>query len=145
MSSDFEAVEALVEFFEQLDPAALSRLPQLYASQAYFKDPFNEVRGSDAIRQLFEHMYEVLERPHFLITDRVVQEGQCVLMWEFRFRFKHFERHRDQVIRGSSHIRFDAQGRVSYHRDYWDAAEELYEKIPGLGVLMRWLRRQAQG
>ncbi|MFM7341628.1 MAG: nuclear transport factor 2 family protein, partial [Betaproteobacteria bacterium] len=64
MSSDFEAVEALVEFFEQLDPAALSRLPQLYASQAYFKDPFNEVRGSDAIRQLFEHMYEVLERPH---------------------------------------------------------------------------------
>lgn len=29
------------------------------------------------------------------------------------------------------------------HRDYWDAAEELYEKLPVLGDLMRWLRRQA--
>jgi steroid Delta-isomerase len=29
------------------------------------------------------------------------------------------------------------------HRDYWDAAEELYEKLPILGGLMRWLKRQA--
>lgn len=145
MTADEKTVQALVQFFEQLDPASLHRLAQFYAPQAYFKDPFNEVHGSDAIRQLFEHMYKVLEQPHFLITDRVVQESQCVLMWEFRFRFKRFDRHRDQVIRGSSHVRFDAHGRVAYHRDYWDAAEELYEKIPGLGTLMRWLRRQAKG
>jgi hypothetical protein len=29
------------------------------------------------------------------------------------------------------------------HRDYWDAAEELYEKLPVVGSLMRWLKRQA--
>jgi steroid delta-isomerase len=28
------------------------------------------------------------------------------------------------------------------HRDYWDAAEELYEKLPA-GRLMRWLKRRA--
>jgi steroid delta-isomerase len=27
------------------------------------------------------------------------------------------------------------------HRDYWDAAEELYEKLPLVGALMRWLKR----
>jgi hypothetical protein len=27
--------------------------------------------------------------------------------------------------------------------DYWDAAEELYEKLPVLGGLMRWLKRAA--
>ncbi|MGO1254794.1 MAG: nuclear transport factor 2 family protein, partial [Alcaligenes aquatilis] len=27
-------------------------------------------------------------------------------------------------------------------RDYWDAAEELYAKLPLLGLLMRWLRRK---
>jgi steroid delta-isomerase len=26
------------------------------------------------------------------------------------------------------------------HRDYWDAAEELYEKIPVLGSILRWLK-----
>ena len=44
---------------------------------------------------------------------------------------------------GASHIRFAADGGVVYHRDYQDAAEELYEKLPVLGILMRRFRRQA--
>ena len=138
-----EAVQSLVTFFERLQSGDLSRLNELYASDAYFKDPFNEVRGPEEIRRLFEHMYRVLERPHFVITERVLQAPQCVLIWEFRFRFRRFDRGREQVVRGSSHLRFGVDGRVEYHRDYWDAAEELYEKIPGLGMLMRWLRQQA--
>ena len=145
MTTAAERVEALCRFFEQLDPSSLGRLPEFYAQEAYFKDPFNEVRGPAQIQRLFEHMYEVLEQPHFVVTDRVVQEDQCVLIWDFRFRFKRFDRQHLQIVRGSSHIRFDASGRVCHHRDYWDAAEELYEKIPGLGALMRWLRRQARG
>ncbi|NDH57873.1 MAG: nuclear transport factor 2 family protein, partial [Betaproteobacteria bacterium] len=34
------------------------------------------------------------------------------------------------------------EGKIAEHRDYWDAAEELYEKIPLLRWLMRWLRRK---
>jgi hypothetical protein len=52
------------------------------------------------------------------------------------------------VIRGASHLvlREEAgQWRVAVHRDYWDAAEELYEKLPVLGSLMRWLKRRANG
>jgi limonene-1,2-epoxide hydrolase len=138
-----QRVEALERFFEQLDPGELQNIGQFYAPQAYFKDPFNEVRGPEEIRRLFEHMYRVLERPHFVITERVLQAPQCVLIWEFRFRFRRFDRRREQVVKGSSHLRFGVDGRVEYHRDYWDAAEELYEKIPGLGMLMRWLRQQA--
>ncbi len=44
-------------------------------------------------------------------------------------------------IRGASHLRFAGDGRIAMHRDYWDAAEELYEKLPLLGALMRWLKR----
>ena len=138
-----QRVQALERFFEQLDPNALRQLGQYYAEQAYFKDPFNEVQGPDAIGRLFEHMYQVLDNPHFVITERVVQAPQCVLIWEFRFRFRRFDRSREQVIRGSSHLRFDVDGRVQYHRDYWDAAEELYEKLPLLGSLMRALKRLA--
>jgi hypothetical protein len=35
------------------------------------------------------------------------------------------------------------QQRISLHRDYWDAAEELYEKLPWVGALMRWLKKRA--
>ena len=36
-------------------------------------------------------------------------------------------------------------GRIVMHRDYWDVAEELYEKLPLIGALMRWLKRRANG
>jgi len=63
-------------------------------------------------------------------------------VWDFEFRMR--GKPVSQCIRGSSHIRFNSAGLVIYHRDYWDAAEELYEKIPLLGNLMRFLKRQAR-
>jgi len=47
-------------------------------------------------------------------------------------------------VRGASHLRFDAAGKVVLHRDYWDAAEELYAKLPVLGGLMRYLKRMGR-
>ncbi len=48
-----------------------------------------------------------------------------------------------QTVRGASLLVLDGPGLVTLHRDYWDAAEELYEKLPVVGALMRWLRRRA--
>jgi hypothetical protein len=48
-----------------------------------------------------------------------------------------------QRVRGATHQRFGADGLIVEHRDYWDVAEELYEKLPLLGTLMRWLKRRA--
>jgi hypothetical protein len=59
------------------------------------------------------------------------------------FRFKRFDTVTPQVIRGGSHLRLASDGRVEDHRDYWDAAEELYQKLPVLGGLMRWLKKRA--
>jgi len=71
-----------------------------------------------------------------------VQGQQCFLTWEFRFGFKGFKRGQEQVILGASHLVLSDTGRVTLHRDYWDAAEELYEKLPLVGGLMRWLKRR---
>lgn len=136
-------VQALVEFFEGLKAGDVARLKDFYAADAYFKDPFNEVRGVPAIERIFVHMFEALDQPHFVVTGRVVQGLECFLVWDFRFRFRRFDTVSWQTVRGGSHVRFSAQGQVEFHRDYWDAAEELYEKLPGVGALMRWLKRQA--
>ncbi len=136
-------VTRLVAFFESLSPASLNQLDQFYAPQAYFKDPFNEVRGAAEIHTIFSHMFAVLEQPRFVVTDCIAQNDQCFLTWNFEFYFKNFDKTTLQTIRGGSHIRFAADGRVNFHRDYWDAAEELYEKLPWLGGLMRWLKVRA--
>ncbi len=139
-----EAAARVVDFFETLTPASLDRLDAFYTPQAYFKDPFNEVRGLAAIREIFSHMYEALEQPRFVVTGCIVDGTQCFLTWNFEFRFKNFARSQLQTVRGGSHLTFDAQGLLDFHRDYWDAAEELYEKLPVVGGLMRWLKKRAR-
>jgi hypothetical protein len=88
-------------------------------------------------------MFVALENPRFLITERIVQGPQCFLTWEFRFCFRRFKAGQEQRIVGGSHLVLDEAGRITLHRDYWDAAEELYEKLPLIGGLMRWLKRRS--
>ena len=44
-------------------------------------------------------------------------------------------------IEGSTYLVFGVDGRVVEHRDYWDAAEQLYEKLPLIGGVLRLLKR----
>ena len=131
-------VARIVEYFESLAPESVARLGEHYAAHAYFKDPFNEVKGLQGIRRVFLHMYRQVESPRFRVTDRVVDAGGAMLAWDFTFR----SRNREMLVRGATHLRFDGRGKIVYHRDYWDAAEELYAKLPLLGPLMRLLRRR---
>jgi hypothetical protein len=143
-SSDREAqVTRVVDFFETLTPQSIPALGRLYDVQARFKDPFNDVQGLGAVEKIFEHMFVALITPRFVVTGRVVQGSQCFLTWEFRFCFRNFKQGTEQVILGASHLVFSEQGMVTQHRDYWDAAEELYEKLPLVGALMRWLKKRA--
>lgn len=126
-----------------MTPASLDRLGEIYAPDSRFKDPFNAVRGLDAIRRVYAHMYATLDEPRFEVTRAVTQGDDCVLMWNFLFRFRRRDG-KTQTVRGASHLVLDSDGRIADHRDYWDAAEELYEKLPLVGSLMRWLKRKVQ-
>jgi len=138
-----QATQNLAIFFETLTPQSVSQLATLYDAQATFKDPFNEVQGLPEIERIFRHMYVALDQPHFVITAQLVDGAQAFLTWEFRFRFKRFDTTTLQTVRGGSHVVFNQQGLVTLHRDYWDAAEELYEKLPVVGGVMRWLKKHA--
>ena len=127
-------VAALIALYETLQPADLDRLVARYAEGCRFKDPFNEVSGRAAVRRIFAHMFETVQSPRFVVRSAFAEGGQAFLGWDFHAG--------DLVIRGASHLRLDAAGLVSDHRDYWDAAEELYEKLPVLGALMRLLKRR---
>ena len=131
-------VERIRHYFEWLERADLARLGEIYADDASFKDPFNEVRGTASIARIFEHMFDTLDEPRFIVHEAIAAGEQVFLTWDFRFRRAGGE----LVIRGASHLRLADDGRIAMHRDYWDAAEELYEKLPLLGGPMRWLRRR---
>ena len=133
----------VVRFFETLQRPDIARLGEIYADDAYFKDPFNDVHGIVNVRRIFDHMFDQVSEPRFVVHEAVQQDGQAFMTWDFRFRMKRLDTVTLQTIRGATHLRFAADGRVNLHRDYWDAAEELYEKLPVLGGVMRFLKQRA--
>ncbi len=136
------SLRQVCDYFATITRDTAQRAGRLYAPDAYFKDPFNEVHGNAAIQRLFVRMFDQVDQPRFIIHEAILQGDQAFITWDMAFRFKRGKRG-EQRIRGVSHLRFAADGRIASHRDYWDTAEELYEKLPGVRVLMRVLRRFA--
>jgi steroid delta-isomerase len=140
--TDAGILARVVAFFEHIAPDDVGRIGEIYAADAYFRDPFNEVRGVPAIARVFAHMFEQLDDCRFVITDTVADGEGALLVWVFTFRIRRWRRRELQAIHGASHLKFTADGKVGYHRDYWDAAEELYAKLPLIGPVLRFLRRK---
>lgn len=130
----------VVAFYETLTLGSLVQLPEVYADDARFVDPFNDVAGHARIARVFEHMFATLDQPRFEVIQTATEGDQCFLLWNFHFRRK--GRSDAWVVHGTSHLRFAADGRVAWHRDHWDPARALYEGLPVLGAVLRWLRRR---
>lgn len=135
-------VDGIVRHFETLTPASVRELSRIYTEDAAFRDPFNAVRGVAAIEVIFAKMFETLHEPRFVVVRRIVDGPQVVLLWDFEFRIRRFRPAQSWRIHGASHLELAADGRIAAHRDYWDTAEELYAKLPAIGALMRFLKRQ---
>jgi len=128
----------LLEWYSTLTADSVKLAVDYYHPNAHFKDPFNDVVGVEALMHIFDHMFLTTEHPRFIIKDTIMQDRQAFVSWIFKFTLKgkHYE------IAGATHLKFNATGMVTQHRDYWDAAEELFEKLPLIGAPVRWLRRQ---
>lgn len=131
-----EQLELLLDWYRTLTPDSVARVAEFYDSRACFKDPFNDVQGVAAIQRIFEHMFVATESPRFVILDTIAGHNQAFVSWRFEFVL----RKTAYQIAGATHLRFNDAGMVVDHRDYWDAAEELLQKLPLVGAPIRWLR-----
>ncbi len=128
--------QAIKTAFETLSPSTVPALIDLYTADARFVDPFNDVHGHIAVQAIFTHMFKQVDAPRFVIT-RVIDGGDTLFMrWDFTFT----ARGKPQHIHGATHFELNDAGLITLHRDYWDAAQELYEKFPVLGSVLRWIR-----
>lgn len=137
------AVARAKAFFEAMaGPADVKRLGEIYADDATFTDPFNDVAGIAAIQRVYARMYEQIDDARFTIVETIADARGAMLLWDLRYRAKGGRSAQTRRIHGASHLKFAGDGRIAYHRDYWDAAGELYATLPVVGALMRWLKRR---
>ncbi|MGD2111992.1 MAG: nuclear transport factor 2 family protein [Gammaproteobacteria bacterium] len=138
MNATSDRLGAYIAFFTTLAPDSLQHIDRVFTEGAQFRDPFNAVTGSAAIRRVFEHMFRVTEGPRFIVTEAMESGDAAFLRWVFSCRV----RRRELEVEGVSYVRFAGDGRALAHLDYWDPTDGLYDRLPLFGAVLRGLRRR---
>lgn len=140
------AVPATLEdfraLFNKLDKGNLDKLADLYSEDIRFQDPLGTVNGLDELTRYFAGAYANVVDCRFEFGEAVVQGETAALPWVMHLRHKRIRKGREVQVQGISHLRI-RDGRVYYHRDYFDAGEMLYENLPVIGGVIRWIKDQA--
>jgi hypothetical protein len=133
--------EKLTHFFETLnDKVQIESFQTIYDDSVIFKDPFNDVKGITAVYEIFEHMYKSLKKPRFVVKEYITKENVVYVKWDFIFAFKGEKN--ENSFEGVSRLEINTEGKVVSHVDFWDAAEHMYEKMPIVGSLLRFIKRK---
>jgi hypothetical protein len=142
--AEAQAMARFASFFSSFAPDRVQTLlAETYGPDVYFNDTLKAVRGLEALGHYLKESAEAVEdcRVQIHETTRTGNDEHLV-RWSMMIRFRKLRRGVDTWTIGMSHLRFDAQGRVVYHQDYWNAADGLFQHIPLLGSAIAAIKRR---
>jgi hypothetical protein len=132
------AAERFSAFFEAVpEPGVRGRVEALYAPDAYFSDTLFLTEEREALVAHFERLQRNDVRIAVIIDDAIEHDDELFLRWRMRFTFDVGGRPRESETIGMTQLRFDRDGRVRFHQDFWDSTEGFYRHLPVVGSVIR--------
>lgn len=138
-----EAVARFAAFFGDLNEARVKeKIRATYAPDVWFNDTLKSLRGVDAVEHYLVETSRNVESCKVDIDEVVPSPSGVYVRWRMHILFKKFRKGQVQSSIGVTLLRFDKEGRVAYHQDYWDSGANLFEKVPVLGAGIRAVKRR---
>ncbi|BFM19169.1 nuclear transport factor 2 family protein [Gilvimarinus japonicus] len=125
------------QLYQNLDESSISRLDQVYAAGVKFKDPVHDIEGVVALQDYLSAQSEGLTECRFEYLDELIGDHSAYIKWIMRFRHAKLG-NRLISVRGVSHVHFS--DKIDFHEDLYDMGALLYEQIPLVGTITRWLK-----
>ncbi len=133
------------QFFDDLSYEAIDLVDEFYSKDAKFVDPLNEHNGVKAIKDYYANLYQNVDEISFTLKEQVVTGDTHVLPWTMDLKTSAINNGKTILVEGLSLLKFNAEGKVFYHRDYFDMGEFVYEKIPVLKSIIFYIKKRMQG
>ena len=126
-------VKNYINLFNNLSSENINEFDELISKDIVFTDPFNSIKGINAFKKIFYHMFENVKDPKFLIFDYSINKQRVFLKWKMTFfAFKSL-----QIIEGMSELLLNDDGKICSHIDYWDSLNGIFIKIPFIGYFYK--------
>lgn len=135
-------IQTFVVNYQALSTDNLHLLNDIYHQGITFIDPMHKIHGLSALTEYFEGLYENVTACHFSIQRVVHQNDAAAIYWTMRYQHPKLNQGQEIAIQGSSHIQGEGD-KVIYHRDYLDLGAMLYEHLPLVGRLIKWIKARA--
>lgn len=123
-------MDELVRFYENLNRENLFQIHQFYAEDTFFKDPFHQLSTLQELEEVYVKMFKKLKKPRFIITKTFINNNEAVLFWDFTFN-------ENFLIQGNSLLKYNAEGKIESHIDYWDSVDQIWMKLPVLKQILK--------
>jgi limonene-1,2-epoxide hydrolase len=135
---ELEAIERFRSLLRDFKaPDFGERIREVYAEDVFFNDTIKTVRGAEEVEEYLLATAEEIETGTVEFLDLATNNGDYYFRWAMTLRFKRFAQGEDKSSIGMTHVRFDPQGRVVLHQDFWDSSGGLFEHVPALGWMLR--------
>ena len=131
-----------LEVYRSLSGENLHRLADIYTADVHFVDPAHEIKGLDNLRDYFDNLYTNVTSVKFQFHDHFRSEESGYVRWTMLLSHPRLNSGRQIEVPGSSFLKFSSDDKVSYHRDYFDLGSMLYQHIPVLGGIVKYINRR---
>ncbi|MCB1065847.1 MAG: hypothetical protein KDN20_23380 [Verrucomicrobiae bacterium] len=116
---------------------------QVYAEETFFNDTLKTLRSGDAIEAYLIETAEMLDSGSVEYLDTVrSSDGSYYVRWEMVYRGKKLAGGEPIRTIGISQLKFNEEGRVVLHQDFWDSTRGIFEQIPVLGSQIRFIKKR---
>lgn len=116
------------------------KMAALYASEMFFNDTLHTFHHRDQLAAYMARTGSSLSESSVEVRQ-VMRDGPDVFVrWTMSFRTRAMGRDIHSQSIGMSHLRFNANGEVVVHQDFWDSGHALYAHLPFVGFAVRRAR-----
>ena len=117
---------------------------KVYASDAYLDDTLAVHRGAAEIEAYFLRTSETVTSYQLTIEDTARSGNDYYVRWTMTFAAPALSSGKPVHSVGISQIRLNRDGKVGFHRDFWDSGQNFYSHLPGVGGAVGFVRKRLQ-
>lgn len=141
-----EALERFKTFLQGIGNVEFIRnnTAKTYTPDAYLDDTLVVHHGVTDIQSYFIQTSNTMTSYHVTVDDVARSGSDYYVRWTMVFTAPALSDGKPCHSVGISQIRFDPQGKVGFHRDFWDSGNNFYAHLPVVGGAVGYVRKRLE-
>jgi predicted SnoaL-like aldol condensation-catalyzing enzyme len=129
------------EAYQAFGSENIADVESLYTTDIYFEDPSHAIQGKPSLMRYFSNQFKNLDKCSFKFHSTIANETDIFMTWTMFVNHSKLRGGETIRVEGTSYLR-TRNGKIYYHRDYFDMGAMLYEHLPLLGRIIQRIKQR---